>query len=127
MESQVAVVEEYPLVVQSQVDDFKHHQIAVCQDIRSKLYDILRSRPEDSLPDVKMMQNGGLTASNAALKNGITYIQNQSVNIHVNTSVVECLEILDSMLNRILMFEIPEPPSKKVVRRKRRKKINVVP
>lgn len=127
MESQVAVVEDYPLVVRSQVDDFKHNQISVCQDMRSKLYDILAARPEEHLPDTKMLQQGGLTASNAALKGGITYIQNQSVNIQVNTSVVECLKILDSMLNRILMFEIPDPPPKKKITRKRRKKMTVIP
>jgi len=127
VESQIAVVEDYPLVIRSQVDDFKNYQIGVCQDMRNRLYDILAHKEEQILPDTKMLQQGGLSLPNAALKGGVTYIQNQSVNIQINTSVVECLKILDSMLNRILLFELPDPPPKKKIIRKRRKRTSVVP
>lgn len=127
MESQVAVVEDYPVVIHNQVDDFKNYQIGVCQEMRNKLYDILAHKEEQLLPDTKMLQQGGLSLPNGALKGGVTYIQNQSVNIQINTSVVECLKILDSMLNRILLFELPDPPPKKKIIRKRRKRTSVVP
>jgi len=99
---------DYPSVVSNQVEDLKRSQIRYCLDLREKLYDIISQKPEEKLPDTKMLQQGSLDVPNSVLKGGVTYIQNQSVNIQVNTHVVECLRLIDQMVNTMAMFTMPE-------------------